>query len=221
MADEIEVTVPPVAEPAASPAASAPAIDPAEYAAMQSELGQWRAFNEQAAPYAERIQRLITDEEFRNFNDQSYSAYEKMREDAKPVDETPAWFKPYADRINEETSQKSRAEAEQNTKWQRDEMDFAARLVAEQPQLRTGNGIVRIAAFADAMAKVENRRVGIEEAYKVMLGFQPGASAPAPSLRADSGSVGIPDKAPTNNEAYKKDFYGTALATLKRAKSAG
>lgn len=221
MAEELTATTAPPEIPVVSPAAVAPSIDPAEYARMRDELAQWHQFNETASPHADKIQRIINDAEYGDFVDKSYGAYENMRNQSRPPeDETPGWFKPYAQQLDTARESQVRSEKEVQDKWQRDEMDFAARLVAEQPSLKENNGIVRVAAFADSMAKVENRRVGIEEAWKTMQGFNPSAPAPAPSLRADAGAIGIPERAPADNSKFAKDFHGEMLSRLKRAKNA-
>ena len=213
--------------PATAPAAAAPSIDPAEYARLQEEVSQYRSTWAQLEPHADRINRLISDEDFRNFNDQSYDTYKTMREKRNEPEPLPENLRPMYEKIEKldsfvSTLQSREAQAakDEEAKWTQENLDYAKRLSAEHPHLKEGNSLVRVAAFADSMARVEGRRVGIEEAWKAMQSFNPQSAPPPTSLRADSGAVGIPDKSSRDASRYTKDFHGAIVEDLKRARSA-
>ncbi len=225
MADETAGS--PVLDSSASSAAASPTIDPADYARLQEEVAQARQTFAQLEPHADRINRFLSDEDYRNFTDQSYESYKTMREKAAQPEPIPDNLRPMYEKIENLDSyvgslkkREQDAQKAEEAKWQQDNIDFANRLAAEHPHLKQGNSLVKVAAFADSMARVEGRRVGIEEAWKTMQGFNPQPAAPAPSLRADSGAVGIPDRSPRDASRYTKDFHGAILDDLKRARNA-
>lgn len=212
----------PVTEPSVSASAPAYAGPTAEeWAAAQAELAAARQLYATLEPHAERVRRLVEDPEYGEFADQGFDAYKHMRESRKPAEpEVPEWARPI---VEDYRTNKQSLEAQQRAehdKWVRDNVEFAQRLAAEHPYLKEKNRLKQLGAFADSLSNVEGRRVGIEEAWKIQQGFAPRATTPPPSLRADSGAAGIPDNTPANADAYRKDFHGEMVRSLKRSKAA-
>lgn len=218
----------PTAAPSPAPAA-APQYDP-EYVA-QLERYALQAQQQFAAlePYQDDVRRLVEDSEFRNFYRDSSRAYEQFRKQSEPQidpqlaavrDELKAEFRPL---IEDHQTRRQREEAQaraDHQKFMDEQFAYRNRLIAERPDLGP-DGINEIAAYADTLARLNNRNVSLEEAYKKMQsrGAAPPA-APPPSLRAEHGAPGIPAATPPSDlESWRKDFHGTLTARLRAGKA--
>jgi hypothetical protein len=85
MADETETPTPTGEEQASVP--SAPSIDPSDYERLKAFHETYSGYVAASEPYANTINKVIADPEFRNLVDSASRA----REALAPADDTPAW----------------------------------------------------------------------------------------------------------------------------------
>lgn len=193
---------------AAAPSAAPPSVAyPADYEELRERAQRYDALNEQLSPYAEVINRLVTDEDYRTFTQSATETYDERLKRQQP--QVPAEFQPVVDRfekelgplvefVNEtkrEREERIRAEAAdkeaQIAAAQRANVEYAQRLAAERPDLAEDNyaGIGMLAAYA------ANRGLSLEDAYKATgsrFGAPPKKATPPTSLRGDSAAPGVP-----------------------------
>jgi hypothetical protein len=178
---------------------------------------------QQLEPLAEDIEALEKDESYREFVRSSRKSYQQMLEEQRRAEdealspdgrrllaEIETRLKPALEEVNvlrtereSRTAAQAAAAKEASEKFQRENLEYAQRLVAEQKL--TSEEILELSRYAkvlhdDLVAKGEPRFVPLEEAYKRLYGrAEARASAPVPkSLRAKSGAPGVPgaSKAP-------------------------
>lgn len=202
---------PPVTEPSGQ-------IDPAEYYRMQDELRQAQGVFERMAPHAERIRKIVEDADAAAVFDRSYEAFENMRKGQEP--QIPAELRPLYDKVNkldqfaenftkqqQEAIEAPQREMElQRQAWVASNIATAKRLSAEHPELQDYGGIAY--EYMQRAAEAEGYKLTLEQVFKRdgKRFVKEVAPAPPPSLRADTGDIGIPgdstprrdDKTPVN-----------------------
>ena len=234
MADEIPNPATPVVEatavPAAAPEAAAPApapitLSPEEASYVQQRIAEADYYRDHVQPYMADIKPLLEDENRRELWRNTNKSYETLQAERARAqgEEIPGWARPLVDDLQAQKSERARQQQAEQKRFIDENGQYAARLMAEHPHLKENNarGLVQLGAFADALANLEGKPVGLEEAWKRLDSFGARPAAPPPSLRADAGTAGIPDRTKSSgNERYKTDFHGALVDELKRAKSA-
>ena len=218
-----ELQAPQVAAEPVAPAAEAPQFDPAEIEQLRQFKAQVEPVLETLRPYGDDIQRLVQDEEARNFYRQSLKTYEQLRaEQAPKVDPAlqPVFeeLKPVKDWISQQQTREAEAaktaqqeaanaqwskvqEASKELPWLAQDNYRAAFEVAQFGDLRG------IKDFGDALS-----------AYRQEMASRFGApvvSAPPRSLRGDAGDPGVPGPKPAAKINGPQDIKARLAASLR------
>ena len=226
MADETVISAPASApssvadSPAVAPASAAPTYSPE----IQAELDfakQARQTFEVLQPYAEDIDRFVSDESYREMARNSYKAYETMRQPTKP--EMPPEFAPIVDRLDKVSNyvdtlqqRETAAQAAERDASMRATTEYAQRLVAEHPFLAEDNfaGIQMVGTVA------AQRGITFEDAWKkygAMFAAPRQATPPPPrSLRADAGTPGVPSDTSAGKITSPADIAKRMASAMRR-----
>ena len=218
------------AAPAVAPAPSPTperAIDPAYVAQLEQFARDQQAELNRYAPVKEDLDWMLEDDTRR----EGVKRYRKaLEESSQPVvdpvlqqiyDHVDQAVKPAVAYITRQQEAEQRTIKEQNQKFERDNMQFAARLAGEQKLDQ--QKMLEVAAYADSMATRLQRNVGIEEAWKSLQSFAGPSRAPegdAPILRADSGAPGVPGPSVTDSTDWQTDLTGSLTKRFAKARRA-
>lgn len=212
--------------PAVETSAPSGHIDPEDYAALQSRLSQYEALTQRLSPYASDIQWMVENPDYApNLVRDARKAYDRVREESGP--QVPQELQPIVSKLSRlekiaddyERQQKEIQEAPQRefaNRWQAWQTDprnekFYNRLKTEHPDL-TNRDMAYLAQTA-----ADNGFEPLEQVWKSNeWRFVPQArTAPPPSLRTDSGEVGIPGAA--NGQTQEKSVRDRVIE-LERAR---
>jgi hypothetical protein len=203
---------------------SSPPIDPEQYNALVNYVRENEAWKQQLAPRQAQIDKLLTDPDYADFIDQSYPGYTTAKERARDGQLPPesklllSEFKKEVAPALEfvETSKKmlkAQSDAEAQRIYQAN-LDFGNRLAAENPHLKENNwsGMQRVAKYAAANG------LSLEDGWKDLSGgIAQVKSSPPTSLRADSGTGGVPGKSQEQAPKTREEFV--AQLSRKAAKA--
>jgi len=206
-------------------------IDPAAYAAMQRELEESRGVLERLAPHADRIKRLVEDENAAAIFDNTLKAYADLERSKEP--QIPDNLKGFDARLakieqaaqallDEREAQRKAPEVERQNKyqqWLNESKTYGNRLLQEHPELNEANGaawyyLENVAAANDyePLEKVWKR-----EGHRFVR--DSGTPPPPSSLRSEVGDPGIPgpSKQPGSDPNTPIDFRAEFLKRMKSA----
>jgi DNA repair exonuclease SbcCD ATPase subunit len=248
MADDIQdpVVQTPANGNAGGGSSSIPDPRDAELAELRAYAQQAQATFERLKPYEEDLQPFLEDEGYREFQRTARKSYyqtleeQKKQQDAdvpaaekrllEEFDKRLDRFKPVLDDYDARAQAQTRAQKEASEKFQRENMEYAQRLVAEQKLSQ--EEVLDLGRFAKALheetvQRGEPRYVPLEEAYKRLYGRAESKNAEATprSLRAKSAAPGIPGASKPTDEKRPDmkrpgDFTNYMLDKLNRAKGA-
>jgi len=206
-------------------------IDPAAYAAAMAELAESRTVLERLAPHADRIKRLVEDENAANIFDNTVKAYEELQRSKEP--QIPENLKGFDARLakieaaaqailDEREAQRKAPEIERQNKyqqWLNESKPYGQRLLQEHPELNENGGaaweyLEKIAAQHDyeSLEKVWKR-----EGHRFVR--ETGTPPPPSSLRSEVGDPGIPgpSRQPGADPNTPIDFRAEFLKRMKSA----
>jgi hypothetical protein len=220
-----------------------PQIDPERYAQLEA---YYERTNPVLKEYENDFKAIVEDEDYRKFSRSSRESYYDMqkrvaaeREAEIPesekrllsaLDERLGKFKPVLDDYEARSQTQARTAKEASETFQRENLEYAQRLVAEQKL--SAEEIQDLGRFAkvlhdETVAKGQPRLVGLEEVYKRVYGRAETKSAkPTPkSLRGTAGATGVPGAsrpAPTRDDVTKPGgLTRHVLGVLNSQKRAG
>jgi len=190
-----------VPAPQPTPAGDSGHIDPEQYYALQEQVARYESALHRLDPHADRIKRLMDDPDAAKLFDDSLAAYEQMRarqgpqidEAQRPIYEKVSKLEQFVDRFE----QQQRAEAEKPQRefqsrwdhWQNDPVNnrFFQRLTADHKLEQKDLQWLAQEAVAHDFAPLEE--VWKENSWRFVKAE---SSPPPPSLRSDSGEIGVP-----------------------------
>ena len=220
MADETQDKSTPGASPAASPVIPQPqsTVDPAYIAALEQYRDAWEGYREKASPYADDIQRLIEDAEYRDFTKQSWETFQEAKKraaprisaDAQAVIET---VKPALEYVQTQQQREKQAAEAAQAEYVRKQQEYARKLMADQGV--DTNFIEGLAAYAI------QRKTDLEGAWNEMNSkfhiSTRKADTPPTSLRADAATPGVPGRSEEKPATTREDFLDGLRRAAKRA----
>lgn len=205
---------------AAPPAPSeAPGLTAEQIAELQQKASAYDQVTQTLSPYRDDIVRLVEDQKFRDFNKQSWEAYQHLQQQQQP--QIAPEFKPIVDKLDSlesfvnEQRQAQRAQQQvEEQKWINENADYAKRLIATEGLNQ--ERVIQLGMYADTLARAEGRRVGLEEAYKRVQSFAKAEAQPPRSLRSDAGAPGVPGKSTQTPDPTRlsTDFAGVVRDAL-------
>jgi len=213
MADETETPTPTGEEQASVP--SAPSIDPSDYERLKAFHETYSGYVAASEPYANTINKVIADPEFRNLVDSASRA----REALAPADDTPAWAKKTLEDVE---AVRKDLEAEKTQRSQQ-----AAIQAAQNRILKLAESYPAIAEndykIANEIAgKLKDRAITMDqfvdtlEAIAPSLTRAPEVKKPPTSTRADAGVPAVA-RVETQTFTTNKGRGEAILKTIKKS----
>ncbi len=201
-------------------APSSPDINPEEYRNLLEYTQQVSPFIEAVTPYAERVTRYVQDEGFRQFVDQAQEAYDAQLARLKKT-EIPDTIRPLYDMMKPVVDDyQSRLQREQQTVAQQQQqavaqnLDYAKKLVAENPALAEDNyaGVTMLAGWA------AQQGITLEDAWKRKGQlFTAPTSAPPRSLHDGAAAPHVPGASKAAPIKSKSELKARLRAALSKS----
>ncbi len=225
MADELnpQETLPGVT-PGATPPAT-PVYNPDEVEGWKAAAERYNSLAAQLGPYSDDIQKLVENEEYRNFYRQSWQAFEdakkrnapQISDELKPIVEQ---FKPVADYVTELRDRERKYNEQQNAAYISEQQSFARKLMADHN--------VDADFIEDLAAIAIQKKTNLEGAWNRLNSKfrieKASTDAPPTSLRGDAANPGVPGKSaeapPSNDQEFRAMLRKRAARALKEAQGA-